>query len=219
MTIFRRKADFRRLTDADLAAWRGIPTTVASDVMNRGQAMSAAIRPLQTGMRLAGQARTVTAMVADSSIVHAATAIAEAGDVLVMNVGAYLDRACWGEVATRAALERGVQGVVMDGSCRDSEAIRALGFPVFCAGIVAAGPHKGHGGRIDGVAAVGGVTVAPGDVVIGDDDGVVVVPLGDVPRVLQMARQQLEREQEWLDMIASGGTMSELLGLQILDED
>ena len=218
-TIYRRRTSFPRLSAAELDGWAQIPTSILSDVMHRMQAMAADIAPISPGTRMAGQARTVLAMVADSSIVHAVNSVAEEGDVLVMNSGNYIDRACWGGLATRSAMARGVRGLVMNGAVRDIEEIRAFGFPVYCRGAVPSGPHKGHGGHIDVPVAVGGVSVAPGDIIVGDDDGVAVVPLARAEEVRAAAEALIAREAEWEERIVSGDTMAAILGVTIEDID
>lgn len=216
-TIKRCRSDHRRLTGAELDEWMRFPTSILSDVMHRMQAMDASISPLSAGTRMAGQARTVMAMVADSSIVHAVNSIAEEGDVLVVNSGQYINRACWGGLATRSAMARGVRGLVMNGAVRDVEEIRALNFPLYCCGVVSSGPHKGHGGTIDTPVAVGGVCVFPGDIIVGDDDGVAVVPLKRSEEVRKAAQALMAREAEWQEMIAAGGSMAAMLGITIED--
>lgn len=213
MAYLRIEAKFERLSAAEIERWRRIPSSGASDSMNRGGAMAGAIKPLAPSMRLAGQARTVAAMVADNGIIHASLAYVAPGEVLVIDSGGYEDIAVWGEVLSHAAQARGVQGVVLDGATRDCEAIRKLGFPLFCRAIVPRGPHKGFGGTIDGVVSVGGVAVAPGDIVLGDADGVAVVPLGRRAEVLKASEAVIAKEAEWLKQIAAGKTTAEILGL------
>lgn len=215
MAIYRRSVQYERIREEEIEAWARFPTSILSDVMNRGHAMTAAIKPVRSGTRLCGQARTVCAMVADSSVVHAAVSVAESGDVLVMDVGGYLDRACWGGIATRTAMKRGVRGVVMNGASRDVAEIADLGFALYCAGAVPAGPHKGHGGTIDDAVAIGGVVVHPGDIVVGDDDGVAVVPLRDAANVQLAAEALMAKEAQWLELVEKGGTMAETLGIRI----
>ena len=219
MAIYRRKVHFDRLSAAEIEQWAHVPTSILSDVMNRGQAMAGAIKPVRPGTRLSGQARTGCAMVADANILHALILIAEAGDVLVMDVGGYLDRACWGGIATETAMRRGVRGVVMNGATRDVSEIRELGFALYCAGTVPAAPHRGHGGTIEGPVAVGGVVVQPGDIVVGDDDGVAVVPLRDAAEVREAAKALLAKEEQWLAMAKQGGALAETLGLVIEEID
>lgn len=209
----RYRVQFERLDKATLAAWRKIPPSVASDVMNRSRSMSGAIQPIGAGMRLVGQARTVEAMVGDNSIIHIAVALAENGEVIVADAGGSLEVAVWGEIMTCAARARGIAGVVLDGATRDKAEIIAMKFPVFARGTVPSGPHKGFGGTIDGAVAVGGVVVRPGDLVLGDDNGVVVVPLGDAATVLKEARAHLAKEVGWRKAIAAGRSMPAVMGL------
>ena len=213
MPIQRHEIDFEPLTEAEIAAWREIPPAIASDCMNRSQFMAAAIKPVAPGTRLAGQARTVTSMVGDNGVSHVATALLRKGEVLVIDARGHSDIAVWGGVATRAAMAKSAAGVVIDGAVRDVAEIRELGFACFARAVVPGGPHKGFGGIIDGPIACAGCPVSPGDIVLGDDDGVAVVPLARWRAVYAACRDKLEQEQAWLREIAAGKTMAELLGL------
>ncbi len=213
MAIRRHEIQFERLSPEALAAWGEIPPAVASDCMNRENFMAAAIKPVRAGTRLVGQARTVASMVGDNGVSHVATALVGPGEVLVIAAGGYEDVAVWGGVATRAAMARGVAGVVIDGAVRDVAEIRELGFACFARAVVPGGPHKGFGGTIDGAISCAGCPVAPGDIVLGDDDGIAVVPLADQAALLAVCRDKLEQEKGWLAEIAAGKTMAELLGL------
>jgi regulator of RNase E activity RraA len=213
MALLRHAVDFEILSADALARWRDIPAAVAGDCLNRSQSMAGAVKPVSPGMRLVGQARTVQAMVGDNSIIHAAAALARPGEVLVIAAGGVLDVAVWGGIANKAALARGLAGVVIDGAARDLAELREHGLPVYVRGITPAGPHKGFGGAIDGPIACAGCPVGPGDVVLGDDDGVVVVPLARQATVLEAARAKLAEEARWLEAIAAGRTMADILGL------
>jgi regulator of RNase E activity RraA len=158
--------------------------------------MSARIAPLAPGMTVCGQARTVTGMVGDNGAAHAAIGLVEAGDILVVDGRGHTETAVWGGIMTRAAMERGVGGLVVDGAVRDAAEIRALGFPTFAAGICPAGPGKGFGGIIDGPIACAGCPVKPGDIVIGDDDGVAVIPLERQAEILAASLQKIEQEKQ-----------------------
>lgn len=213
MALRRYIVDFPALPAATIEAFGTVDASVAGDAMNRERVMAGAIKPLAPGMRLCGQARTVSAMAGDNGIIHAAIALVEPGQVLVIDAAGLEDVAVWGEVMTRAALHRGIAGVVLDGATRDAAAIRELGFPLFCRAVVPRGPHKGFGGTIDDIVAVGGVAVSPGELVIGDDDGVAVVPLHCVDSVLDGARAAQEKEERWFTEIAAGRTTAELIGI------
>ena len=213
MPLFCHDVQIVRLTDAELAAWATIPPAIASDCMNRGQSMAARIKPLAPGTRLTGQARTVACMVGDNSAIHAALRLIGPGEVLVIAAGGYTEAALWGGMLTQAALSRGAAGVVIDGGVRDIAEIREAGFPCFAAAAVPAGPHKGFGGTIDGVIACAGCTVAPGDIILGDDDGIVVVPLGRAEALLADCRAKINQEDEALERMRRGTLLADQMGI------
>ena len=196
MAVQRYLPKFQRLSARQLAKWRAIPPAIASDCMNRCYVMAARIAPLAPGMTVCGQARTVTGMVGDNGAAHAAIGLAQAGDILVIDGRGHTETAVWGGIMTRAAMERGIGGVVLDGAVRDAAEIRALGFPTFAAGVCPAGPGKGFGGIIDGPIACAGCPVKPGDIVIGDDDGVAVIPLERQAEILAAALAKIEQEKQ-----------------------
>jgi regulator of RNase E activity RraA len=213
MPLQRHAVDFETLTPETLAAWRDIPPAIVSDCMNRTHVMSAAIKPVKPGVGILGQARTVTGMVGDNGITHAAIALIEKGEVLVIDAGGYDDVAVWGGIMTRAAMKRGLKGVVIDGAIRDAAEIRELGFPCYARANVPAGPHKGFGGIIDGPISCAGCPVKPGDLVIGGDDGVCIVPLEWANDMLAASREKLRQEEDILKQIAEGKTSAELLDI------
>ena len=213
MPLFRHDTRFEKLADTALAAWAKIPPAIASDCMNRSQVMAARIKPLAPGTRLAGQARTVACMVGDNSAIHAAIRLVGPGEVLVIAAGGHADTALWGGLLTRAALARGLAGVVLDGAARDIAEIREAGLPCFAAAAVPAGPHKGFGGTIDGVIACASCTVAPGDIVLGDDDGIAVVPLGRADTVLADCRAKLAQEEDALERLRQGTLLADQMGI------
>nr|WP_300499353.1 pseudouridine synthase [uncultured Rhodococcus sp.] len=171
--------------------------------MNRTYSMAAAIKPLKPGTVLAGQARTVTSMVGDNGISHAALALVNRGEVLVIDAGGYEDVAVWGAIMTHAAIARDIAGVVIDGAVRDAAEIRELGFSCYARANVPSGPHKGFGGIIDGPISCAGCPVKPGDIVIGDDDGIAVVDkphfLATIPRGMHVTETATVRLRRLLD--------------------
>lgn len=177
--------------------------------------MSAAIKPLKPGLRILGQARTVQTIVGDNSAVHAAIALVRPGEVLAIDAGGHVDTAIWGEVMAVSAQSRGVAAVVLDGAVRDAAKMREMNFNIYARGVVPRGPHKGFGGTIDGPVSVGGVTVQPGDLLVGDDDGVVVVPLASVNTVLKEVQRIEAREAQMLDEIGAGKSSAEVVGVTV----
>ena len=194
MPIQRHALAFEPMSAEALAAWRDLPPAIVSDCMNRSQTMAGAISPVAAGMKLLGQARTVTCMVGDNSAAHQIIAMMRPGEILVIDAGGFEDTAVWGGIMTRAAMKMGVGGLVIDGAVRDVAEIRELGFACFARATVPAGPHKGFGGTIDGPIACAGCPVKSGDLIIGDDDGVCVVPLERATTILKAAQEKIAQE-------------------------
>ncbi len=213
MPIQRHRTNYTKLTEEQLAPWQDIPPAIVSDMMNRTQVMDGRIKPVADGMRVCGQARTVTSMVGDNGASHMAIGLLEPGEILVIDAGGFLGTAVWGGIMTRAAMQRGVGGLVVDGAVRDVAEIREFGFNTFAAGIVPAGPHKGHGGIIDGIIACAGCPVKSGDIVIGDDDGVAVVPLERHEELLAKSLEKLAQEEATNANTAKGDLPGDRLGL------
>ncbi len=204
---------FRVMSAEELKCWSVIPTSVASDCMNRTQSVDAEIKSLTVGSRICGQARTVTAMVGDGGAVHAAVETARTGEILVGSAGGAKNVAVWGGMGHAAAVRHGIGGLVIDGAVRDVADIRASDLPCFCRAVTPRGPHLQFGGTLGAVTAIGDVPVAPGDLVLGDDDGVVVVPLGWTEEVLKRALAHIELERKWLADIDAGHTISEIFNI------
>ena len=213
MAIQQYRTHYRRLSADDLAAWQGVAPAIVGDCMNRGQVMAARIKPLWPGIALIGQARTVTCMVGDNAAIHVAIGLCAPGEVLVVVARGHVDTAVWGGIMTRAAMQRGLGGLVLDGAVRDAAEIRELGFPVFCAGVVPAGPSKGFGGVIDGAIACAGASVSSGDLVIGDDDGIAVVPLAREVELRAASLEKIRQENATNAKTADGVMPAEGMGL------
>jgi len=213
MPIQRHRINYQKLSDDQLAPWRDIPPAIVSDMMNRTQVMGGKIKPVAEGMRLCGQARTVVAMAGDNSAIHMAIGLCEPGEILVVDAGGFIDTAVWGGIMTRAAMKRGVGGLVVDGAVRDVAEIRELGFNTFAAGIVPAGPHKGFGGIIDGPIACAACPVTSGDLIIADDDGVAVVPLQRHEDLLAASLEKIAQEEATNAKTAAGELPGDRLGL------
>ena len=180
---------------------RGIPTPILSDNMARMFAVGAALRPYHRGGALIGSALTVRTRPGDNLMVHKAIDLAEPGDVIVVDAGADLTNAIIGEIMTTLAQSRGVAGFVIDGAVRDFDALAASDFPVYARGVTHRGPYKDGPGEINVIITVGGQTIAPGDIIVGDGDGVLAVPRGEAPRVAELARAQMDREAAILQAI------------------
>ena len=183
---------------------RGIPTPILSDNMARMFAVGPGLRPYHRGGALLGWALTVRTRPGDNLMVHKAIDLAQPRDVIVVDAGGDLTNAIIGEIMTTLAQRRGAAGFVVDGSVRDADAIAASDFPVYARGVTHRGPYKDGPGEINVVVTVGGQTIAPGDIVVGDADGVLAIPRSEAPRVAELARAQMDREAAMLRAIADG---------------
>ena len=213
MPVQRYRTNYVKLTPDQIKPWQNIPPAIASDVMNRTQVMHGRIKPIQAGMKMCGQARTADVMVGDNGALHLMIGIMEPGEIMVVNAGGFLGTAVWGGIMTRAAIQRQVGGLVIDGAVRDIAEIRALGFPAFAAGSVPAGPHKGHGGIIDSIISCADCPVKPGDIIIGDDDGVAVIPLEQHSELLLRSEEKIIQEEQTNAETAEGKLPAERLGI------
>jgi RraA family protein len=194
----------RRPPAALVAALGEMATAHLSDNMSRLQGAAAALRPMHRAGKLTGVALTVRVAPGDNLMVHKAIDIAEPGDVIVVDAGGALDRAIIGDIMASHAARRGLAGLVIDGAIRDADALRARDFPVYARGVTHRGPYKNGPGEINVPVSIGGMVVGPGDIVVGDGDGVIAVPLADAQAVLAAAREQKRKEEATLAAIAAG---------------
>ncbi|MGZ4695047.1 MAG: RraA family protein [Acidimicrobiales bacterium] len=178
-----------------------------------GSPMGAGLRPVWPGASLVGEALPVRCSPADNPAIHVAVASAGPGQVLVVQLDGEPERGYWGEVLTTGAEARGVVGLVIEGGVRDVAALEAHRFPVFSTMIALRGAAKVAAGSVGDPVEVGGVTVAPGDVVVGDVDGVTVVPVARVAEVVEAGRQRGAFEAELFEQLRAGATTLDLLGL------
>ncbi len=195
--------DFPRPDPALVEAFRGIPASVISDDMNRFFCVDAQIEPMNAAPLL-GTAFTLRSSTADNLMIHAALELAKPGDVIVVDVQGDLGNAVVGELVLRYAMSRGIGGFLVDGAVRDVGAIRTLPIPVYARGVTPKGPYKDGPGEINVPVVCGGVPVNPGDIVVGDEDGVVIVRRQDAAEVLRLAQARVEEEAASLAAIEAG---------------
>lgn len=205
--------DFRLLDRDETRVWSQIATPILGDELNRSNVMHAALRPLAAATRMAGQALTVECMAGDNAALHYALERLWPGAVIVADARGHVDTAVWGEIMHTCARQQGAAGVVIDGAMRDSTALARSGLPAYCRGICARGPHKGWGGAILGPIQCGGVAVHPGDLVVGDDDGVVVIRPDQLAGLLERCQRRMEGERRTLERVRSGETTARVLGM------
>ncbi len=199
------------ITDEQIKALGDFGAATIYEASGIDGALDPAIRPIYRGARIAGRALPVRAHPADNLPLHHAVAQASPGDVLVVDGREEL---CgyWGEVLAIAAQTRGVVGLVMDGGVRDIAEQEELGFPVFSRGVCVRRTGKNFPGIVNQSVTVGGVLVNPGDAVVADADGVVVVAPEHVEATLVAARERIEKETSFIERIRAGETTLEIYG-------
>ena len=176
-------------------------------------AIDSGIKPIDKASRLVGPALTVDTRPADNLMLHYALLKARPGDVLVVDAKGFVEAGPWGDVLTAAAMKRGIAGLVIHGAVRDANAIESMGFPVFCRGLSIKGTGKVHPGKVNVPVCIGDVVIRPGDIIVGDRDGVVVVSADEVSTVLESARAREAKEEAFRLAIEQGASTAELLGL------
>jgi regulator of RNase E activity RraA len=169
-------ADFARPDRDTIERLAKLPAANIGDAMDRLGVADSAIQAIWPGAKLAGPAFTVWTRPGDNKGIHAALQLARPGDVIVVAGGGDESRALLGELIGERAINLGVAGFVLDGAARDAEALGEIGMPVFARATSPAGPYKDGPFRLGTALAFGGVPVLPGDVIVGDSDGVVVIP-------------------------------------------
>lgn len=175
--------------------------------------IDAPLRPLAPGMVLAGPALPVRCKPGDNLALHLAIAAAQPGDVLVVDYGGSLASGPFGEIMALACQMRGIAGLIIDGAVRDSAQIATLGFPVFARGVNIRGTAKLDRGQVGGAVAMGGATIAHGDIILGDADAILVLAAKDLPAALAAAETRTQREAVMMDRLRLGETTLEILGL------
>lgn len=192
-----------------------LPTgNVADNNINapRQGVMDSGIKPLDPKSHMLGRAVTVRCQPGDNLAIHQGIYAAKPGDVLVCDLHGCDQAGHFGDIMALACKVRGLAGVVLDGSCRDVEDIRDMGFPVFSRGINPSGTVKASLGEVNVPVVCGGVTVCPGDMILGDCDGVVVVPQEQEDEVFAKAEAKYGKEKHLVELLLSGKTTLEIYG-------
>jgi RraA family protein len=172
--------------------------------MERLYAGGPQLRPMHREGKLAGPAFTVKTAPGDNLLVHKALDTARPGDVIVVDAGGFTDHAIIGELMMSRAKQRGIAGIVIWGAIRDSAEIGAGSYPVYACAVTHRGPYKNGPGEINVPVMMGGMPVNPGDIIVGDADGLVAIPLEMAERVLASAKSILEKETAAMKEIQSG---------------
>lgn len=168
--------------------------------------------PLVTPVSVVGPALTVRMVSPDGGAVHMAIDAAQPGDVLVIDTGGDRSHACWGDGTTLAAQTRGIAAVIIDGVATDVQDIRRLGFPVFCRGLSVLTVKAAYNdGEVNGVVTCGGATVSPGDIIMADDNGIVIISPIEMPALLTAAEQFEEHEVRIRARISAGESLVDIV--------
>lgn len=183
--------------------FKGLPVANIADEMNRLNCVDARIKPLNN-VPLLGVAFTVKGRIGDNLMFHKALAMAQPGDIIVVDGRGDLANSLIGEIMMREAVKSGLAGIVVDGAVRDCDALRQMNIAVYSAGITPQGPYKDGPGEINVPISCGGVTVNPGDILVGDADGIVVISPKDAPALAEKAKAKFQKEQAIFKAIDDG---------------
>lgn len=204
MIGFQIRKRERKVDAAIVAKFRELPVANISDSMSRMTAGGAGLRPMHRGGVLAGPAFTVKTRPGDNLMVHKALDIAEPGDVIVVDGGGDLTNSLIGEMMVAHAQARRLGGIVIHGAIRDYDTLHAGDFPVFAAGVTHRGPYKDGPGEINVPIAIAGMVIAPGDLIVGDGDGIVCIPYDVTADVLKATEAKHQAEIKQLAAIKEG---------------
>ena len=193
----------KRAPAALVKQFKNVVVAHLSDCMNRLPGADG-LNPMHRGGQMLGIALTVRVSPGDNLMVHKAIDIAQPGDVIVVDAGGDLSQAIIGEIMSTMAAKRGVAGMVIDGAIRDSGALAESKFPVYARGVTHRGPYKNGFGEINVPVSIGGMVVNPGDIMVGDEDGVVAVGVDIAAIVLKAAKAKAKDEDATLDAIRKG---------------
>src|SRR5690625_425099 len=194
----------RRLSKRLIQRYKNIATPHISDNMNRLYSFPHYLRPYHREGKLLGSAFTVKTRQGDNLLIHKAIDMAEPGDVIIVEGGGDSTNAVFGEIMLRLCQKKGIAGAVIDGSIRDTDAIRKNDFPIFAKSVTHRGPYKDGPGEINVPISIGGLVINPGDLLIGDEDGVVSVPLDSAEKMIDLVEKQQEKEKRIMNEIEKG---------------
>ncbi len=193
---------------------RDLGTATIYEAQGAKGALDSGMKPIDPTVRLAGPALTVDARPADNLILHYAVLKAQPGDVLVVDAKAFMEAGPWGDVLTLQAMKLGIAGLVINGCVRDANLIIDLGFPVFCRGLSIKGTGKNQPGKVNVPICIGDAVIRPGDIIVGDRDGLVVVAQDEVDTAIANSLAREEKEVQQRKAIEAGTSNTvELLNL------
>ena len=199
--------DFERPAPELVARFKGMPVANIDDNMGRIAAVDTAIEPIGYKGQLLGTAFTVRVPQGDNLMFHAAMDLAKPGDVIVIDAGGFTDRAIFGELMSTYCRSRGIVGIVCDGAIRDGNGIAAMeNFHVYARSATPNGPYKNGPGEINVPVVIGGKLVRPGDIIVGDDDGVIIIDPAIADEIATATEGVEKKEADIMDHILNDGT-------------
>jgi len=207
--------DFTRPDPALIRRAASFPSATLHEAMGRKGALPHDIKPIAPKMTLCGPALTVSCPPMDNLGIHRAIYLAEPGDVLVVSVGGGYEGGYWGEIMTFAAQQRKIAGLIIDGCVRDRDLIEEMGFSVFSRGLAIHGTIKKEKGVINSPLKIGEVLINAGDLLVGDSDGVVLVPQLEISQAIEASQQREDKEDDYKKQLAEGKSTLEIIGLKI----
>lgn len=205
--------DIRRPDKRIIESYKHIGSATVYEAAGRIGSVNPNIKPLSKGVRILGTAFTVYCPPKDNLMLHKALQVAQEGDIIVAAIDRYPDAGYWGGLMATSAVARKIGGLAIDGCIRDSEEIISMGFSVFCRGTCIRGTSKRGLGLINHQIVFGDVIVNPGDLVLGDDDGMVIVPKQRLEEVLKASLEREEKEKKKTTLLSNGVTSVELNNL------
>jgi 4-hydroxy-4-methyl-2-oxoglutarate aldolase len=202
------------MTEAEkIEALKTLGSATVHEAQGRRGAMDSGIKPVDPGMRLAGRVFTVDSEPADNLMLHYALTRIAAGDILVVDAKGFMESGIWGDVMTAGAMAVGVGGLVVDGAVRDAQAMVDVGFPVFARGLSIKGSGKRQVGKVQKPIICGGTLVRPGDIIIGDRDGLVIVDPAEIDEVLRLGQAREDNETRLRQRLTAGENTYDIMGL------
>ena len=185
--------------------------TICEALGNKGF-LPSGIKPIAKDMKVCGPAYTIQTMPRDNVLLHRAYAYAQSGDVLIANCSGFYEAGYWGDLMSLGAKTKGINGLVIDACVRDADDIEAMGFPVFSRGLCIRGTSNHGDGTLNEPIIIGDVLINPGDVVVGDRDGVVIVPQNKIEETIEKAMAREAKEERTRAELRKGRVSIEIYG-------
>jgi 4-hydroxy-4-methyl-2-oxoglutarate aldolase len=214
MVMGTRESEWERPSREMIEVYRKFTTAILSDALGSANTMQSVIRPLLPKLQICGPAFTIRCSPGDNLMCHYALYKAAPGDVLVVDGGAYTEEAIWGGLTSLSAAQRNLGGSIIDGAVRDLRQMEQIGYPVYSRATTPRSPSKWvERGEVSVPVTCGGIIVSPGDLVLGDEDGVVVVPSRNLAQVAREANMYVAKEVEMAAVVKAGKTLYEYLDM------